>query len=181
MKKKDVTNEEMKGILSDYVKMKNETLIDLTSTGDFKGFEEFFKSKEFNKFQTIHDIAGLGDENGNEFVLFFDEFSELEKYIVYTVNTETLESDILLIEDDFKKAERFFYGFKYSDKYFEIEDNLDDGESLMSSIEDGVWVNYIQKIENDEIVSRIELNKYRLNKGLKPIDFNPIEEMYKRA
>jgi hypothetical protein len=113
--------------------------------------------------------------------MYFDDSNEFKKHFVYTVNTETLEVDVLLIEDDFKKAERFFYGFKYSDKYFEIKDNLEDGESLMSSKEDGVWVNYILKIENDEIVSTIELNEYRLNKGLKPIDYNSNEDLYRRA
>jgi hypothetical protein len=179
--KKNVRNEEMKGILSDYVKMKFETIDDLLSKGDFKGLEEFYKSEEFNKFETIQDIYGMEDENGNECVMFFDDSVHFKECFVYTVNVKTLEDNILLIEDDFKKAERFFYGFKYSDKFFEIEDNLDEGESLMSQKEDGVWVNYILKIENNELVSTIELNKYRLNKGLKPIDYNPLEDSYKRA
>jgi len=179
--KKNVTNEEMKGILSDYVKMKDGTIDDLISKGDYDGLDEFYKSEELKKFRTICDMDGMEDENGNEFVMFFDESSEFEKYVVYTVNVKTLEVGVLLIEDDFKKADRFFYGFKYSDNYFEIEDNLDDGEFLMSNEEDGVCVNYVEKIENNEIVSTIELNEYRINKGLQPIDFNPLEDLYRCA
>lgn len=181
MKKDVVTKEEWSSVLSDFIKMKFGALNDFASKRDFKGLREIYKTEEFNKFNTIDEIYGLGDENGNDFALSFDVSIEFEGYVVYTINNKTLEVDILLIEDDFKKAERFFYGFKYSDKYFEIEDNLDDGESLISCIEDEVWVNYIQKIENDEIVSQIELNEYRFNKGLKPIDFNWFEDMNKRA
>jgi len=179
--KNQAANEEMKAILSDFVKMKFETMNELFSKGDYKQLEEFSKSEEFNRFQTIQELGGFEDENGNEFVMFLDVSYEFNKHFVYTVNTKTLEVDVLLIEDDFKKAKRFFYGFKYSDKYFEIQDNLDDNESLMSSKEDGVWVSYVEKYENGEFVSTIELNEYRLNKGLKPIDYNPIEDKYKRA
>lgn len=173
--KKDVTNEEMKGILSDYVKMKFATLNDLTSKGYYKGFEEFLKSEELYKFITIQYKDGIEDENRNEFAMFFDKSSEFKKYVVYTVNVKTLEVDILLIEDDFKKVSRYFFGLKFFYEYFDFEDNLDDGEILKAFDEDGVIVNYVDKIENNEIVSTIELNEYRLNKGLKPIYFNTLD------
>lgn len=171
----------LKVVLSDFIKMKFGMLDELSSRGDFQKMQEFFESEEYNKFQTIQDLDSFEDENGNEFVLFFDDSKEYQTHIVYSVNVETLEVDILLIENDFKAASRFFYGFKYSDKYFEVHDNLDDNEGLMSDEEDGVRVCYVQKFENNEIVSTIELNQYRLSKGLNPIDYDPFKDMYKGA
>ncbi|HPT73204.1 MAG TPA: hypothetical protein PLE74_13090 [Candidatus Cloacimonadota bacterium] len=173
--KKDITNEKMKGLLSDYVKLKFVTFNDLTSNGYYKGFEEFLKSEELYKFITIQYKDGIEDENRNEFVIFFDKSSEFEKYVVYTVNVKTLEVKVLLIEDDFKKVSRYFFGLKFFYEYFDFEDNLDDGEILKACDEDGVIVNYVDKIENNEIVSTIELNEYRLSKGLKPIYFNTLD------
>jgi len=181
MKKKAVTKKEMIRVLSDFIKMKFGVINDFVSKRDFKGLREIFKTEELNKFDTIDEIYGMGDENGIDLILSFDASKEFGGYVVYTLNIKTLEVDILLIEDDYKKAGRFFYGFKYSDKYFEIEDNLGENESLMSCNEDGVWVHYINKYVNNEVVSTTELNEHRLKEGLKPIEFNPIADLYKRT
>ncbi|MCB8999341.1 MAG: hypothetical protein H6540_04635 [Bacteroidales bacterium] len=176
----DLNHEEMKVILSKHVRMISEKTEELVAKRDYKQLNEYVMSDEYRKFDKIADME-LEDEEGNGLILYLSDGFNNKQVIVYTVNVKTLEVDLLLVEEDYKKAERFFYGFKYSDKYFEIEDNLDEGESIMSEIKNGVWVNYVLKIENDEFVSTIELNEYRLNKGLKPIDFNPMEDMYKSA
>ena len=176
-----MTNEALKGILSDYVKMKFETIDDLKSKGDLNGLEKFFKSEEYNKFHTIHDTEDMVDEFGNKLVFFLDKIRLLEKYIVYSVNVETLETNILLIDDNIIKPVMFFHRINFSDKFFEIVDNLDDDENFFSCKEDGVWVNYVQKFGNGEVVSTIELNEYRLNKGLKPIDFKYSEDRHRRT
>ncbi len=178
--KNQTANEEMKAILSKHVKMKCEKTEELVAKKDYKQLNEFVMSDEYRRFDKIADME-FEDDEGNGFILYLADGLKNREVIVYTVNEKTLEIDLLLVEEDYKKAERFFYGFKYSDKYFEIEDNLDDGESIMSEIKNGVWVSYVQKFENDEFVSTIELNEYRLNKGLKPINFNPMEDMYKSA